>query len=214
MKGEGEPWDAELASRVIAQHRAREGAVLPILHALQECFGYIDKAAVALVAEALNISKAEVHGVVTFYHDFRQAPVEGDVLKLCRAEACQSMGCEDLGRSSGRRAWRRARQTSARRVAPCRNDLLPRQLRPVARRLAERRSGRPARSRRDRRHRRRRVEERTVSARIYVPADSAALSVGAERVAAEIAAGGAPPRPRRRHRAQRLARPVLAGAAD
>jgi formate dehydrogenase subunit gamma len=96
MKGDGEPWDADLASRVIGQHRAREGAVLPILHALQECFGYVDKAAIGLVAEALNISKAEVHGVVTFYHDFRQAPVEGDVLKLCRAEACQSMGCEDL----------------------------------------------------------------------------------------------------------------------
>lgn len=96
MKGGREPWDAEVASRVISQHRARQGAVLPILHALQECFGYIDKAAVALVADALNISKAEVHGVVTFYHDFHQARIEGDVLKLCRAEACQSMGCEDL----------------------------------------------------------------------------------------------------------------------
>ena len=95
MKGDA-PWDTDLASRVIARHRAREGAVLPILHALQECFGYIDKAAIPLIAEALNVSKAEVHGVVSFYHDFRQAPVEGDVLKLCRAEACQSMGCEDL----------------------------------------------------------------------------------------------------------------------
>ena len=96
MKGHGQPWDTEVASRVIAQHRSRDGAVLPILHALRERFGYIDKAATALVAEALNISKAEIHGVVTFYHDFRRAPVEGDVLKLCRAEACQSMGCEDL----------------------------------------------------------------------------------------------------------------------
>jgi len=95
MKGDA-PWDADLAMSVIAQHRAREGAVLPILHALQECFGYIDKAAIPLVAEALNVSKAEVHGVVSFYHDFRGAPVGGDVLKLCRAEACQSMGCEDL----------------------------------------------------------------------------------------------------------------------
>jgi formate dehydrogenase subunit gamma len=95
MKGDG-PWDADLATRVIAHHRGRAGALLPILHALQECFGYIDKAAIPLIAEALNISKAEVHGVVTFYHDFREAPVDGDVLKLCRAEACQSMGCEDL----------------------------------------------------------------------------------------------------------------------
>jgi len=92
MKGDA-PWDADLAMSVIAHHRAREGAVLPILHALQECFGYIDKAAIPLVAEALNVSKAEVHGVVSFYHDFRGAPVGGDVLKLCRAEACQSMGC-------------------------------------------------------------------------------------------------------------------------
>ncbi len=95
MKGDA-PWDADLASRVIARHHTREGAVLPILHALQECFGYIDKAAIPLIAEALNVSKAEVHGVVSFYHDFRPAPVDGDVLRLCRAEACQSMGCEDL----------------------------------------------------------------------------------------------------------------------
>ena len=95
MRGE-EPWDAGAAARIIAQHSARQGAALPILHALQECFGYIDKAAIPLIAEALNISKAEAHGVVTFYHDFRAAPVEGDVLKLCRAEACQAMGCEDL----------------------------------------------------------------------------------------------------------------------
>lgn len=95
MKGDA-PWDADLATRVIAQHCAGKGAVLPILHALQECFGYIDKAAIPLIAEALNVSKAEVRGVVTFYHDFRDTPVDGAVLKLCRAEACQSMGCEDL----------------------------------------------------------------------------------------------------------------------
>jgi formate dehydrogenase subunit gamma len=92
----GAPWDLDLAVRIIDKHRARTGAALPILRALQECFGYIDKAAVPLIAEALNISKAEVHGVVTFYHDFRPAPVDGDVLKLCRAESCQAMGCEDI----------------------------------------------------------------------------------------------------------------------
>ena len=70
--------------------------MLPILHDLQQTFGYIDDAAVPLIAEALNISKAEVHGIVSFYHDFRPTPVDGDVLKLCRAESCQSMGCEDL----------------------------------------------------------------------------------------------------------------------
>jgi formate dehydrogenase subunit gamma len=90
------PWDANLASRVIDEQLARKGALLPILHALQECFGHIDKAAIPLIAEALNVSKAEVHGVFTFYQDFRASPVDGDVLKLCRAESCQSMGCEDL----------------------------------------------------------------------------------------------------------------------
>jgi len=90
------PWDEELASRLIDKHKDADGALLPILHALQETFGYVDRAAIGAVAEALNISKAEVHGAVSFYHDFRSAPVEGRVLKLCRAESCQAMGCEAL----------------------------------------------------------------------------------------------------------------------
>ena len=69
---------------------------MPILHALQEWVGYLAREAIALIAEALNISKAEIHGAVSFYHDFRAEPVDGDVLKICRAEACQSMGCEDI----------------------------------------------------------------------------------------------------------------------
>jgi formate dehydrogenase subunit gamma len=95
MKGDA-PWDVDLANRVIAQHGALQGALLPILHALQEHFGYVDDRAIPFIAEALNVTKAEVRGVVSFYADFRRAPVEGGVLKLCRAEACQSMGCEDL----------------------------------------------------------------------------------------------------------------------
>ena len=70
------------------------GALLPILHALQDEFGYVDKAAVPLIADALNLSHAEVHGVISFYHDFRLTPPGRHVLKMCRAEACQSMGCE------------------------------------------------------------------------------------------------------------------------
>lgn len=89
-------WDAEIAAALIASRRHLDGAMLPILHALQQEFGYIDRAAVPLVAEALNVSRAEVHGVVTFYHDFREAPAGRHVLKLCRAEACQSVGCADL----------------------------------------------------------------------------------------------------------------------
>jgi formate dehydrogenase subunit gamma len=89
-------WDERLANRLIEDGKAKAGALLPILHSLQETFGYVDRAAIAPIAEALNISKAEVHGVVTFYHDFRAAPAAGLVLKLCRAESCQAMGCEDL----------------------------------------------------------------------------------------------------------------------
>jgi len=82
--------------RLIDEHRDQPGALLPILHAVQEAFGYIDDAAVSEIAAALNLSRAEVHGVVTFYHDFRRAPAGRHVLRLCRAEACQSMGCETL----------------------------------------------------------------------------------------------------------------------
>jgi len=91
-----EPWDADRARSVIAEFEAQDGAMLPILHALQETFGCVPEEAVPLVAQALNLSRAEVHGVVTFYHDFRRAPAGGHVLKLCRAEACQAAGCESL----------------------------------------------------------------------------------------------------------------------
>jgi formate dehydrogenase subunit gamma len=89
-------FDAELARELIERWRATPGAALPVLHDLQHQFGYIDDAAIALMAEALNISRAEALGVVSFYHDFRRAPVDGRVMKLCRAESCQAMGCEDL----------------------------------------------------------------------------------------------------------------------
>ena len=89
-------WDSGTARALIAERAALPGALLPILHALQEHFGYIDATAVPLVAEALNLSRAEVHGVVTFYHDFRQAPPGHHVVRVCRAEACQSMGSERL----------------------------------------------------------------------------------------------------------------------
>ena len=65
---------------------------MPILHALQEVFGYVPKACDAMIADTLNLSRAEVHGIISFYHDFRRAPPGRHVLKLCRAEACQSRG--------------------------------------------------------------------------------------------------------------------------
>ena len=91
-----ELWDAGRASEIIASHCARDGAMLPILHALQNVFGYLPEAAVPMVAQALNLARAEVHGVVTFYHDFRERPAGRHVLKLCRAEACQAAGCDAL----------------------------------------------------------------------------------------------------------------------
>ncbi len=89
-------WDAERALSRIRELQNLPGALLPILHALQEEFGYIDQEAIPLVADALNLSKAEVHGVISFYHDFRKSPAGRHVLRICRAEACQAMGCESL----------------------------------------------------------------------------------------------------------------------
>ena len=98
-----EPWSAERTAQVIREHQGLEGPLLPILHALQEEFGYIDEAAEPLIADALNITRAEVHGVVTFYHDYRRAPAGRHVLKLCRAEACQAAGGDPLALHAERR---------------------------------------------------------------------------------------------------------------
>src|SRR3984957_5780511 len=89
-------WDPEVAESRIRGNLHLDGALLPILHALQDEFGYIDEAAEPLLAAALNRSRAEIHGVVTFYHDFRHAPAGRHVLKLCRAEACQAAGADAL----------------------------------------------------------------------------------------------------------------------
>jgi formate dehydrogenase subunit gamma len=91
-----EPWNEARGHEVITANAVREGAALPVLHALQETFGYVPREAVPLVAATLNLSRAEVHGIVTFYHDFRDAPPGRHMLKLCRAEACQSMGADAL----------------------------------------------------------------------------------------------------------------------
>lgn len=96
-------WSRERADEIIAAHRATEGAALPILRALQEEFGFVPEETVPLIAAALNLSRAEVHGIVTFYHDFRHAPPGRHVLRLCRAEACQSMGADALGAEARQR---------------------------------------------------------------------------------------------------------------
>ena len=87
---------------VIEEHLDREGPLLLILHGLQARFGHVPQAALPQIAEALNQTRAEIHGVVSFYHDFREAPAGRHVLKLCRAEACQAAGA----RRRRRRRWR------------------------------------------------------------------------------------------------------------
>lgn len=87
-----EDWSTERAAQVIAEHRHLEGATMPILHALQETFGFVPDPAVPMIADSLNLSRAEVYGVLTFYHDFRRSTPGRTVVKLCAAEACQSVG--------------------------------------------------------------------------------------------------------------------------
>ncbi|MBY3176304.1 formate dehydrogenase subunit gamma [Rhizobium leguminosarum] len=87
---------AERTRAIVADLRFLEGPLLPILHEVQQEFGYVPQEAMPVIAEELNLSRAEVHGVVTFYHDYRDYPAGRHVLKLCRAEACQSMGGDAL----------------------------------------------------------------------------------------------------------------------
>src|ERR1700761_1463663 len=85
-------WSPEKAVEVISEEVDREGALMPILHALVRTFGYVPDEAVPLIAGILNLSRAEVHGTLTFYHDFRRHPAPRHVFKLCQAEACQARG--------------------------------------------------------------------------------------------------------------------------
>lgn len=91
----GSPLEQRVRSAV-ATHRGDRGALLPILHDIQAEFGYVDAAAVPILAEELNLSRAEVFGVISFYHDFRDRPAAGTLVRICRAEACQANGAEAL----------------------------------------------------------------------------------------------------------------------
>lgn len=90
--------DAVVAAtlRNLDAHAGLEGPLLPVLHALQAEFGYIPQAAQPVIAQALALSRAEVQGVISFYHDFRKVPAGARVVKLCRAEACQAVGADAL----------------------------------------------------------------------------------------------------------------------
>ncbi|HEX7928736.1 MAG TPA: formate dehydrogenase subunit gamma [bacterium] len=104
---------AEDVSVLIADLVSQPGALLPILHRVQEHLGYVPAEAVPVIAKALNLSRAEVHGVVTFYHEFREAPAGAHVFKVCQAEACQAMGSEQVTQHLERRLRTKLGETRA-----------------------------------------------------------------------------------------------------
>ena len=86
----------ETVEAVVQEHAGETGALMPVLHSMQQRMGYVPPESIPLIARHLNLSRAEVHGVVHFYHDFRTDPVGDHLLQLCRAEACQAMGSREL----------------------------------------------------------------------------------------------------------------------
>jgi len=86
----------EAVEAAVSRHRGKIGALMPVLHSIQEILGCIPKDAVPMLAGALNLSRAEIHGVMSFYHDFRTEPAGEFTVQLCRAEACQAMGAREL----------------------------------------------------------------------------------------------------------------------
>ena len=93
-----EPWSEERGRQIIDGLAHLDGATLPTFHALQTAFGYVPRPAVAMIARTLNLSRAEVYGALSFYHDFRRDPPGARTVRVCRAEACQSMGGEAAAR--------------------------------------------------------------------------------------------------------------------
>ncbi len=92
MPSSAKPWDAIRAQDIIASHAGYQGALLPLLQAIQIEFACVPEQVVPLVAKALNLSRAEIHGVLTFYPDFKRSAPVGPVIRLCVAEACQARG--------------------------------------------------------------------------------------------------------------------------
>lgn len=86
------PTTSDDIDAILSDHLHLEGPLLPVLHAIQDAFGHIPETAHRPIVDALNISRAELHGVISFYHDFRANPAGRHVLKICRAEACQAVG--------------------------------------------------------------------------------------------------------------------------
>lgn len=91
-----DPWDEDKAQEIITRNSSRPGALMPILRELVDRFGYIEPDIVPFIARTLNLSRADVHGVITFYHDFRQEPPGKHIIQICRAESCQAMHADTL----------------------------------------------------------------------------------------------------------------------
>jgi len=91
-----ETWNSEAVASIASSLKDKPGALLPVLHEVQDRFGYIPPKGVPVIARVLNLSIAEVHGVVSFYHDFRSEPAGRNLVRLCRAESCQAMGAVAL----------------------------------------------------------------------------------------------------------------------
>ena len=89
-------WDDERAKEIVTRNSDRPGALMPILREIVDTFGYIESNIVPFIARTLNLSRADVHGVITFYHDFRQEPPGKHIVQICRAESCQAMHAETL----------------------------------------------------------------------------------------------------------------------
>ncbi|MCX5478967.1 formate dehydrogenase subunit gamma [Kaistia geumhonensis] len=86
----------ERTAAIVARFAGVEGATLPILHAVQEAFGHVPRESIPVIAAALNRTRAEIHGVVSFYHDFREEPAGRHIVRVCRAEACRAMGSDRI----------------------------------------------------------------------------------------------------------------------
>ena len=97
---------------ILAQHQGREGSLLPILHDVQHEFGCVDAETEALIAKGLNLSRADVHGVVSFYHDFHAEPDPRPEVQICRAEACKARGVEALIPAAEKAAGERVKLTT------------------------------------------------------------------------------------------------------
>ena len=197
------PAPEQAVEQAIAIHRHRPGALLPILHAIQDAIGYLPAGAVDEIALALNLSRAEVHGVISFYHDFRTTPPGRHVVRVCRAEACQSMDGVALEQHAKARLGIDWHQTSedgtvtlepvyclgncacspavmidaqvCGRVTPQRFDAL---LAPLLANVAPSQRSRPARHE---------AKAFADAITVFVPRDTTAVSLGADAVAEEIA---------------------------